>query len=726
MPNFDTLYQAIKELKTLNLGQEDNMITEGEVVGDWHDQTLATTSLFHYVPTLFDYISILESKNIWSAKGSENLYLSTGKPNSQFDRNAADLYAKTDKKHAYVCFTEHPTKVALQYKRPFGIEFKKDSINDFIERTGSVLLDYDQFKSKTSGKLIDQTKPRRGRKSKEFASAASDTAKYNDCRIGAVGKLASGKCFIKIQKWQAREIEDVEEITEFNNIEDAYNKLVQWFLHRTAKSGSVVHFVNPQNNPWKGPNDPRVLADFADKKFAVIENTKIAWETKVKKDSDEYKEIVANGGNPDFDWKVATKPTKKFKNISEVYTLVSIPDFGIAPNGSYGDSDDVNAPRIWTLPEELQQVISPELADIIMPDALYKILNVTFSEFEKRLYIPKNRDFYFDFDDIKAVWLPRIASVDQQECNFELVYGFIRDENPDFDMFKRYCIETAAIARAFIIEALWKIFNLINAKHLNIEWFTYESNSNRDPKKVLAAEKQQIKKSSDLDKHVNANSRDHLRYISEFDMNEIFKIDSVAADVDDMSSPLLYVIDHEGHKNLIMRGFKTQSGVEASARIGAEAIIIGKDEHNNYYLQLEDKAKNFLELPGGGFTEKPNSYSDVVTFIQKKVAHEVGISSNELTNKTLFDDGIYMYEGKDEKFIKKIPNEKERWLISYYTLIGFTYKKLIDSHELDAYYKDRGGESSKWVPIEALKTNIEFRNRYKNIWPKIEQMKSLL
>lgn len=668
MDKFRTLEAFINYIK------QNNNILEGKISPKWFSE-ISEKSLTYYCKSLSDYINILigPTLSIWSIKDNKT---SSG----QFDYNIDDFESGNFKNYSYVCFSKYERKIALEYRRPFGIEFKTSYIEDYVKRNaGTYFIDYNQFDLKSSSKLDPRTNKIKNAK-------GSDS--FNDLKVVALGIMSDNKPFIKIQNWNSRTLEDSNYIPNYN----VYNKLKKWFLSEPKIKHKIIHLKNDKN-------DIGYVTDY------IV--------------NDEYSDNYKYNSKINFNAKVGNK----FKYIKEVYTVTAIPEYGLYGTSIMGNLEN-EAPKIQILSDSdlgiANNILDSNKHNLIDSDSA-KFLSKRFFEAEYRLYMPNDSDFYFTSDAIRNLLLPEVftyhaSNTGRQPLIFlkEIYNEFLNNKNEKSltDICLSYSIDSS-----LIINQISKLFEIIGKNHYEIKWFEYEIDVNKSKPKF----KIKLERTDDTYSDVK-KAKDYLRYNSLFDLRSIFNL-PVTEDPDDISTPLLYVYDDNKRiRHLIHRQFNTNGNVVASARIGAEAIIIGLDSNNNTYINLEIKGDNFLELPGGGFNVKPESYADISAFIKKKINLETGLNLSKLKMipKPDINQGIYMYEGNSEKYINKF-NEKSRWQVSYYYLVPFVYTELIDSHKRNFYNKrSEYGENSVWINTDAIKNNHNFMNRYKNIIPIID------
>ena len=699
MPEFNTILEALKNLSDEIL---DEQVIEEKVywtrdIGSYHQD-----SIFHFVASPSDFSNIIDSSALWANKRN-HLTKHTG----QYDINADELSKKFNKKYGYICFTQHSAKVAYEYDRPFGIEFDKHAIDNYLDQNEQLqLLDYNQFKQKTLG-YVNKDKISKDKKISQLIKTSNSSSKaFNDVRLCAVGKLKTGKAFIAIQNWKSRLLN--------TDIDDAlYNKLITW-MRKVTPNGLLLHFIN----------------DSALNRKSVPAREFLSAIDHPNKNAITHKYI-------NLDKPLSTG----FDEIDEIYAVCAIIEYGLVTKGARGNTTN-EIPPLWNLDNTTTEEILSELSDqqlsdltdLAIDDTALSDLSDIFNEYEQRLYLPDARDFYFESNDVKSLWLPEIFAGTQNRAQR---YVYLKNIFEAFDAAD--ILDTKAIAdicnknmlnTSSIINSIYTLYETIKQSRLPVTFYKYED----DPElKKLPKDVSNIN-TDDLHTPSKSRTRDNQRYVTSSEILDVIYSETnvgtpntYAQDI--YNTDLFLLHDEKGNPSLIYRKFKTKTGLVMAARIGAEAIILGTDASGEIYLKLIDKG-NFLELPGGSFDKKPNSDSDVIEFMKRKIKKETGLSTNDISSLQLFDgDGIYMYEGKPTDYIKKITKDMPalKWFASYYCLVGAVYKDVIDKKALDLDTSENaGGEISRWIKLRQLTSNNEFMRRYANIMPYINQLKDNL
>ena len=698
-----SLLEAFKELNEEQIEEKINFtdIRTAKVYDD---------SVFNFLITSDHLCSAIEHQSLYTQKRNDSK-----NKQGQWDYISADLQNKTGKKWAYCCLTFNPIKLSCSLLRPFGIEFDYPKLASYAKSRGCELYDYDQFKVKTEVSLKDD-QILNTKTGKSYSSM--------ELRIAAIGKYKTGEYFIVIQQWQPREIS-----------KSMYDKILSFL--KVNCSNYLLHFINNDSG--------KVLMDFLD--------TDNSTEEAIKINSKSYVKLKA-------------KPiVEHFKEVSEIWSVAAAPQIGLTGVGKSSQLNTYIKPLKFPSKELLDN--SDILNDGTWLDKeSLKELSTVFNEYELRIYVPNDNDFYFKENLIKSVWLPESYKLDKPVMLKEIFMEFDKLGQRELtfnDQIYQICFNFLLGVKTEI-EKLIHLYNVIKRFNLKINFYKYNvgviDSEERTKYLSKSGNVSNLKRGSktntyrNTDLHGDSNfkdaaghqikpySRDHTRYLlsSEKLNNMIFNanegnIDN-KNDIEDDSKNIFLLKDKKGNDSVIYTQFKSNGLVaEKAARIGAEAIIIGKDEDNNYYLKLTSKPE-FNELPGGSFNKIPLNTTDVINGVERKLKIESGINANTdlKDGLKLFNKALYMYEGKpggasnpDSAYIKKVSKniDKLKWYFSCYWLAGGIYKYPINKSNLDIDTKTKDnphGEISRWFKINNLKNDFEFMSRYGNIVPLIDKL----
>lgn len=654
---------------------------------DIRNSKVYTDSIFNFLTTSDNLCSVLEHQSLYTQKRNAEKQKNKNSA-GQWDYISSDLENKTGKKWAYCCLTFNPIKLSCSLFRPFGLEFDYDKIISYAKSNGCEVYDYDQFKVKTEVTLNDKNKLINMKTGKAYSSM--------DLKIAAVGKTKDGVYFINLQGWHPREIS-----------KSIYDKIVTYL--KNNYSNFLLHFIN-NNNGIK-------LYDFLDMKNSSEEAIEINSTNYIKLDN---------------------KPNMKdFVNIQEIWSVCYASDCGLI---SYGQNSwqngYINAIKIPSK-EILDNTDILNKNDWLDTETL-KELSETFNEYEIRIYVPNDKDFYFKKEFIKAVWLPEVYELRKPFMLKKIFEEFNKLDlsNIEFnDTTYNICIRNL-LGNKPEIEKLINLYNTINKFKLDVKFFKYniEGSSDEEIDKYLSnstnisnlGRGKGINKYSEVDLH-NNYSRDHNRYLIPSEkLNEMI-FNAVKGHSNNKSIGKFY--DKDGNPSIIYSEFKPESNLDPRpVRLGGESIIIAKDKDNNYYLKLVCKPE-FNELPGGSFDKIPENENDVLDGIKIKLKMETGISEeNDLYgNLSLFNKALYMYEGNPTDYIDTLTkgNEKFKYYFSCYWLAGGILRKPLNHDALDndtKTEKNPRGELSRWFKVDNLKNDAEFKSRYWNILPLVNEL----
>lgn len=650
-------------------------------------------SFFKFLTSPNDLISVLKSSIIWSAFYNEK--------SGQYDAYCKQLENETGKEWEYVCLTSEPLKVALEYKRPFGIEFDKDGLLNYINNKEYKFRAFNQFQAKTNVR----------------EEQAIKNMTYS-LRIGTVGKYKDGKCFYTLQGGYEPRIID-------NKV---YNSLVSWVKNNTAKH-QLIHFINNKNDnalKVKQKGQYEVSTD----KYVYTVGDFVAEDSLDSFEVEEYSEgkvhyICKNKCFQALDTGAGFQFNRNFNDIYEIYTSVLNKSVGLqaASPGKYGKLINNNY---------IPPIVNPALnndSKHIMPKDVYQELDQTLNEYEFRIYLPKGNDFKFDKTIIKEIKLPKIYSVTKGKTSPLIKYIHLKQL---FDLFEKDEFKTDEsllnICNSFNInyelltKVIIRLFNVLKTNHYNIEFFDYED----DIKNSLHGKNINMEfTSEDPYQTVQVDKRDFQRYITNAStLNKVFNLDlGDKTNLNDDNTKLVKLYDANNNPSILYKDFSPNGSINktACARLGAEGIIMSKDSEDNWYLLLVKKGDNFNELPGGSFNDKPNSENDLKRLAINKIKEETDIKLNQSDIK-LLDKIIYQYEGKmSYTTSKKGLNLPQDSIWNYPYAVYWLVVGVLDQ-EIDISKKYYNGDGmSRWFLIESLKHDESFLERYYNIIPIIDQ-----
>lgn len=145
---------------------------------------------------------------------------------------------------------------------------------------------------------------------------------------------------------------------------------------------------------------------------------------------------------------------------------------------------------------------------------------------------------------------------------------------------------------------------------------------------------------------------------------EVFKLpNGTKENASDYSIITLY--DKSNNPSVLYKDFSPDGSEEkrACARLQVRGIILGKDEEDNWYINLIKKGDKFNELPGGSFEKLPKDESGLKDIAKDKLYKETGFTINTSDMK-LLDDIYYVYEPVDSymKNLIKSAGVGEDWL----------------------------------------------------------------
>lgn len=726
----------------------EELSTLMEVQGSMNFTDGPEDKYYHFYEDLADLVNSLRTRRIYS--------------NKNINSSQLDIYAAKDQ--AYVCMTigkEGKQRTAQNFgTRPFGLSFKDlDKLCQNRNYTFDSSEDgkYSQFLAKTQYSL---TRNGRTKGAPTQASENKDITAFRDFELLAIGELDGDFAgYYFISGGQGRNLNNHWSSKLFTDAK-LYKTLKDWFLwnmrdrwadYDAAKDEPKTprpyraelaiqphiyyHFVDNNLgepiadyvNVLNKRSSSHVLnttgnlntkyMPWVDKKGTDKHEAAMDFKFKVQKTA--FKEIIGLGPfmvkdnvgnillqmdlcNPSQ--KGGYQPPKLFSTLADTLDAAS----------TYKETDQYSPGRTYSLHTTIPNKESNP-AHLLMSYETAKAMADLYNESEYRVYIPGKKDFAFAPDDIETIVLPALITTAQKhEVNLQnLITVLLESQSIPTDKteFIDFLLQAEVIKSIDISEHTFKnllvlvqlliteynnvMVELIegqNAKSLLLNT-PYAKTGKEDA--FVTSTKGKVKKSGKLRLKTNLDIMQQIQ-----DPVEVLwrGVQSVVATLPDFGG---------------------------NARLGAETILIGKDEADNKYVLFVDnahKASDFLELPGGGLHNLPVKFSDFEAIAKQRLQFKGGLDLNKIKNLT--DTGFGLLLDEDAVALDK----QITWNWSYYRLFTAYYTDILNSEDTDYsvdntqfnIIKAKGEDGYtcylKWIPVDSLDSNRALVSRYSNIF----------
>ena len=694
--DFDEFYNQLDEIYTTDFN------TTGSSGGIF----------YHFYEDLSDILNSLVNKTIYSSKNDSK------ENKAQFDANADDG-------EAYVCMTstlDGKKYIINKYDRPFGLSFKEATLKALCDRYHyrfDPQTEFSAFGEKGNYTVSKHGRPQLLAQSEEYGN--------NPFSIYAIGELEPGKYFISggqgVQHlWASQIFED----------ETLYLELKKWFLANMNSNNAYQRqmyywFINGEiGEKTLDKNSGRTLLasgnlnqnyrPYIDKKGGT--SSAIAFDFKGKY-KDNFKEVIGYG------------PINLENNAGE--TLLKLGYQWDNASGGYrgpfvfGKNLDTNKFNDKIELKTGQQRKDSIQQHLFADEQLFKKLCKVFNEHETRIYIPDGRDMRFTAADIETIILPDIFKLPKYR-----EFLNIRKLIKNLDKYKDINLDTL-IADEIIIKPKKSLISkymqdlvkyLIvllagNYSHIGIELVPdNEASKAINSKASLNSYLKDNETTDNIQSDSDIKTKDHARKVIN-SWPDISKSERVKG---------------ENGEWTVLAPIELYPGrpQKEMARIGSELILTAEDINGNKYVLFVPKAKSttFMELPGGGFMDIPESLDEFKKLVIDKLSFKCNI--NESSIKDLTDTGKALILHEDGV----AQSNEVRWDWSYYRLYTAKYIEKLTEDDLDYTYNNKERAKSlstadrpvngykaflRWLPIESLTINRAITDRYSNIIPMIKQ-----
>lgn len=715
-------------------------------------------SLFHYTKSPSSFLNILNLGSIYT-DNPQNI--------TQKDPNIKDDLAT----YRYACFTSHPSKVAFEYDRPFGFEFSREGLQNLIDKMSpkGQMIDYHQLKMKASSKIT-----RRNDGTFKLSTIHSSNSGFNDTYIAGVGAYKDGDKFIVLQGWNPRIISDdlYKDIVSWIIKNNKYKKssgITGELLYFNTNYKHKLKFPNNASTHIidyldKHSTYRQYLTDIPGLNFENFRDIEI---TEGRQAKPEFSFKL----NHDFVALDAEVAKGNFlSEIDELYAFTGIKGM----LGGTGKLHNSQAPRIHDIVEVNDEISDIDQSELLSPEVISKLYS-TFDEYETRVYVDADSINFKNKNILRAIWLPDIyydsevsksVPIFLRQMLLRIYYLVVKKNLPEDEAAKQTCSELSFKDKNYentILLPLFRIFR--NSARTQVIFYAYEdgqkfinsSISNDFKDKDISIDTNTIVSNKDFQRYIikdqksnNTNTKITIENLTDITSGCVYKQKIVVgkSSEDDMLKMLndpncnMFILkDATGLESLIAKNFKAGSNRHSTshARIGVQGIILrytGSSDYEKatYYkkkllasnsiydienwkdhieLLLYRKSNTFLELPGGGFKEKPSTEDSAKDFAINKLNEETGIFINDLID---LDESLYTYEGNAMRYEYKNVPALVQYNMSYYQLYGsilYQPKRRLADPNISA--------NTIWIKLSSLLTNNDFMKRYANIMPLIEK-----
>ena len=647
------------------------------------EEAVSETSQFKFLATIEDLYSVLRTRTLWSNNG---LALHDA------DTNCIRLAKETGRTWDYISLTNNKDfKVAKELIRPFGVEFDLNKLKADIEKQNCKLLNYDRFD-------------------------VTNTPKENvlaDLHLCAVVKKKNGSYSFVLQgKWLPRDID-----------KETYNKLVDWFKNNS--SDQLVHFNFEHTNNGEVVSDPLARANGASvyKCFDFIDwNTSTAKLFKKEKKGGEANEWEYYCSNIHFiNTPAGLSFTKRIREVSEIWAVCLNKNIGLTTSLNYTH-------HIYNI--NVNPIASPKSgAEFALDKKTYNVLKEKLNEDEFRIYIEADKVFRYSKDSLINIWLPNVYNTTPvagwfttlAACGLE--EAFLKFDNaPNLtDDIMRKILVRLKILNDVELESIIKLYKYLKANNFKYTFFDNSNEfiakpttTNRHIKDIFLDDREDANLTKPDAKTFSSSKLDLTRYrTSKSRLDKVFSLPAGNKEnASDYSIITLY--DKSGNPSVLYKDFSPDGSEEkrACARLQVRGIILGKDEDDNWYINLIKKGDKFNELPGGSFDKLPSSESGLYNIAENKLEQETGLTI-KASDMKLLDDIYYVYEPVDSYMVKLVKSVGEDWLWSY--TVDWMFLVVLKEPVDVTNNKILSDGKSSWYLVDYILRQPDFLKRYVNI-----------
>ena len=708
--------------------------------------------LYHFYEDLPDLIHSLDIRSIYSTKNDR-------KENAaQFDWSRDDDFESGNSDgSSYVCMTN--TLVGKNYmttkrNRPFGLSFKRVDVEKYCENK-YLIRSFDAFAAK--GDYTSSVDSKGQRKLTYLAN--TEARDHNPFTVFSIGELEAGKYFIcggqdVKNRWPAQIFSD----------KTLYEQLKDWFVSIYSSSTSedyqrrsVYHFKNGnigQVRAWADPDKKTKPVDVAGNL-----NTNYAANVYSKGSKRDYspsiifdfkgryattfKEVIGIGPIEVYGDKkellLGLEPGKG-RSTQGMYKMPFILGLNVT-NNTYSDTSYINPARRtpstqYDIDGNATKIYSRR-PDLVADEKLFKRLCKVFSEFEYRIYLDSGVDFRFPYDLVSTIVFPGLVKIGgtSEVVNITKLKELLESNvTPEVE---EVVMVTGEVADDYKLTSYTKglvtaLIDLLTGpyKHVGVE---IVPNTTGDYDGLIPSTRTKLGKylltgeQSDLDtedsiilnKLNKISGKDHARKLIKDNGNIIDWPNAKVVPGENGEKTVVAPIDILGRVEDPKNKFKPDAGWNV-ARIGAQAVLKGKDSEGNEYVLFvyKPRSSSFMELPGGGFGDNPGSNERFKQLLLSKLSYKCGIGEEVLTN--LRDTGKALILNESGVALK----DEIKWPWSYYRLFTAELKYPIDGDELsnlgydNLSYKHVNASYNaylRWVPVNKIRSNTAILNRYSTL-----------
>ena len=647
------------------------------------EEAVSETSQFKFLSTIEDLYSVLRTRTLWSNNGL-SLH--------EADTNCIRLAKETGRTWDYISLTNNiDFKVAKELIRPFGVEFDLNKLKADVEKQNCKLLNYDRFD-------------------------VTNTPKENvlaDLYLCAVVKKKNGSySFVLQSNWLPRNID-----------KETYDKLVDWLKNNS--SDQLVHFNFEHTNNGEVVSDPLARANGASvyKCFDFIDwNTSTAKLFKRVKKIGEASELEYYCSNIHFiNTQAGLSFTKKIREVSEIWAVCLNKNIGLTTSLNYTH-------HIYNT--KVNPIAGPKSgAEFALDVDSYNVLKEKLNEDEFRIYVEADKVFRYSKDSLINIWLPNVYNTKPvagwfnklTACRLEDAFSKFDSTSNLTDNFMRKIMVSLKILNDVEVESIIKLYKYLKANNFK---YTFFDNSNefiagtttttRHIKDIFLDDREDANLTKPDAKTFSSSKLDLTRYrTSKSRLDKVFSLpNGNKENASDYSIITLY--DRSGNPAVLYKDFSPDGSEEkrACARLQVRGIILGKDEEDNWYINLIKKGDKFNELPGGSFDKLPSSESGLYSIAESKLEKETGLTIKASEMKSL-DDIYYVYEPVDSYMVKLVKSAGEDWLWSY--TVDWMFLVVLKEPVDIANNKILSDGKSSWYLVDYILRQPDFLKRYVNI-----------
>lgn len=647
------------------------------------EEAVSETSQFKFLATVEDLCSVLKTRTLWSNNGLAI---------HDTDTNCIRLAKETGRTWDYISLTNNKDfKVAKELIRPFGVEFDLNKLKADIEKQNCKLLSYNRF---------------------DVTNAPKENGLSN-LRLCALVKKKNGSYSFVLQgKWLPRDID-----------KGTYNKLVDWFKNNS--SDQLVHFNFEHTNNGEVVSDPLARANGASvyKCFDFIDwNTSTAKLFKRAKKIGEASELEYYCSNIHFINTPAEKSfTKRIREVSEIWAVCLNKNIGLTTSLNYTH-------HIYNI--NVNPIASPKSgADFALDVDTYNALKEKLNEDEFRIYIEADKVFRYSKDSLINIWLPDVYNTTPvtgwfttlAACRLKDAFLSFDSTSNLTDNIMRKILVGLKILNDVEAESIIKLYKYLKANNFKYTFFDNSNEfiakpttTNRHIKDIFLDDREDTNLTKPDAKTFSSSKLDLTRYrTSKSRLDKVFSLpNGNKENASDYSIITLY--DKSGNPSVLYKDFSPDGSEEkkACARLQVRGIILGKDEEDNWYINLIKKGDKFNELPGGSFDKLPSSESGLYNIAENKLEQETGLTI-KASDMKLLDDIYYVYEPVDSYMVNLVKSVGEDWLWSY--TVDWMFLVVLKEPVDITNNKILSDGKSSWYLVDYILRQPDFLKRYVNI-----------